>query len=117
PDLYYNPDAEIFNPKLEDKGFNVAEKVIHTPLTDEDQIISRIMNWDWKYDFVDGERNNFAYALSRSFCEYGVSQPGAENFIINHFSEDDFKETEIKNTVKSAYRSSQFGINKFVDYQ
>lgn len=116
PDLYYNPKAEIFNPKIEDKGFNVSEKVVYTPLTDEDKIISRIMDWDWKYNFVEGERNAFTYALSRAFCEYGVTQHSAENFIINHFSEKDFKEREIKNTVSSAYKSSQFGIYKFVDY-
>src|SRR5699024_7258048 len=116
PDIYFNPDASVYSPKLVDKGFSVHEKVIHTPLTDEDKIISRIMDWDWKYSFSDGERNNFAFALSRSFCEYGVSEQGSKNFLINHFSEHDFTEREISNTVRSAYRKTTFGIKNFVDY-
>ena len=116
PYLYYNPDAEVFEPKLVDKGFSVSEKVVHTPLTDEDRIISRIMDWDWKYDFVEGERNNFAYVLSRSFCEYGVSEQSAKSFVVNHYSDKDFGEREIENTVKSAYRSTAFGVKKFIDY-
>ena len=117
PDLYYNPDAVVFEPKLVDKGFSVSEKVIHTPLTDEDKIISRIMDWDWKYDFVEGERNNFTYVLSRTLCEYGVSEQSAKSFIINHYSDKDFGEREIDNTVKSAYRSTSFGVKKFIDYE
>lgn len=116
PKCYVNKKAEIFSPILEDKGFSISEKVVYTPITDEDKIISKIMDWNWKYNFQEGERNSFAYALSRKFCEYGVSQSGSESFIINHFSEKDFSDNEIKNTVKSAYRSTQFGIYKFEDY-
>lgn len=115
-DIYYNPAAVVYSPKLEDKGFSVHEKVVLTPVTDEDKIISKIMEWNWKYEFKEGERHNFTYVLSKAFCEYGVSQIGAENFIINHYAEDDFNENEIKTTVRSAYKSVQFGIKKFVDF-
>src|SRR5699024_2002165 len=60
---------------------------------------------------------DFAYILSRSFCEYGVSQSGAIDFIVNHYSDKDFSENEIKNTVKSAYRNSEFAVKKFEDYK
>ena len=115
PDIYFNPDAKTYSPKLSDKGFSVSEKVVYTPITDEEKIIEKIMSWDWKYSFQKGQRNNYAYVLSRAFSEYGVYQDTAISFISNHFSESDFTESEIRNTVRSAYKDSAFNIKKFVD--
>lgn len=115
PEIYYNPDATIYAPKLSDKGYSVSERVVYTPITDEEKIIDKIMSWDWKYSFQKGQRNNFAYVLSRAFSEYGVHQDSAISFISNHFSESDFTETEIRNTVRSAYKDSPFNTKRFVD--
>ena len=115
PDIYYNPNAKTYEPELIDKGFSVSEKIVHTPITDEEKIIEKIMSWDWKYDFQKGERNSFTYVLSRTFSEYGVSMDGAIQFITNHFAEPGFTEHEIRNTVRSGYKSSAFGIKKFID--
>lgn len=113
PNLYYNPKAEVYAPILEDIGYKVSEKLVITPVTNEEEIIERILSWNWKYDFVKGERNNYVYALSRAFCEYGVTITKAEEFLVNSIKEKDFTEREIRTTIKSAYQSSSFGIKKF----
>lgn len=117
PDIYYDPKAVVYSPEIVDKGEDITKSIVYTPITDEHSIISKIMDWNWKYEMVDGQRNNFSFALARSFCEYGVSKQVSIDFIVNHFSEKGFSESEIKSTVNSAYRNSQFGIKQFKDYE
>jgi hypothetical protein len=117
PNIYVNYDATIFEPKLIDVGYSNSEKVPLIPITDEDKIIERIMAFDWKKDFVEGERNAFIFDLASMFCEYGVSQYSAEGYILNNVVIGDFSELEAKTTIKSAYKKRQFNSKYFEDYQ
>ncbi len=117
PDIYVNYDATIFEPKLIDVGYSVSEKTPLIPITDEDKIIEKIMSFDWKKDFIEGERNAFIFDLAGMFCEYGVSQTTAENYIINNVVIGDFSEAEAKTTIKSAYKKRNFDSKFFEDYQ
>lgn len=117
PNIYVNLDATIFEPKLIDVGYSNSEKVPLIPLTDEDKIIERIMAFDWKKDFVEGERNAFIFDIAGMFCEYGVSQYTAEGYILNNVIIGDFSEIEAKTTIKSAYKKRQFNSKYFEDYQ
>jgi hypothetical protein len=117
PNPYLNLDATIYKPKLVDKGYNVSEKTPLIPITDEEKIIEKIMSFDWKKDFVEGERNSFIFDLAGMFCEYGVSQYTAENYILNNVVIGEFSETEAKTTIKSAYKKRNFDIKFFEDYQ
>lgn len=117
PDIYVNYDAIEFAPNLIDVGYSVTEKTPLIPITDEDKIIEKIMSFDWKKDFVEGERNAFIFDLAGMFCEYGVSQNTAENYIINNVVIGDFSEAEAKTTIKSAYKKRNFDCKFFEDYQ
>ena len=117
PNIYINLEATIFEPKLIDTGYSNNEKVPLIPVTDEDKIIERIMAFDWKKDFVEGERNAFIFDIAGMFCEYGVSQYTAEGYILNNVIIGDFSETEAKTTIKSAYKKRQFNSKYFEDYQ
>jgi len=117
PDIYVNLEATIFEPKLIDFGYSNSEKVPLIPINDEDKIIERIMAFDWKKDFVEGERNAFIFDLAGMFCEYGVSQYNAEGYIFNNVVIGDFSELETRTTIKSAYKKRQFGSKYFEDYQ
>jgi hypothetical protein len=117
PNIYVNYDALIFEPKLIDKGFTISERVPLIPVTDQEKIIDRIMNFNWGKGFNDGERNAFIFDLAGAFCEYGVSQSNAEGYIINNVIIGDFSEQETKNAIKSAYRKRQFDSKYFEDYQ
>jgi len=117
PDIYINYEADCFSPDLVDDGFDIKDKVPLIPINDEDVIIDRIMKFNWKKDFVEGERNSFIFDLAGAFCEYGVSQNTAEGYIFNNVVYGNFSEQETKNTIRSAYKKRTFGSKYFENYQ
>src|SRR5690606_38479911 len=84
PNIYINYDAKLFDPNLIDEGYTVSERIPLVPINDEDTIVNKIMSFDWKKDFVEGERNSFIFDLAGSFCEYGVSEVTALGYILNN---------------------------------
>jgi len=116
PNIYVNLEAEIFNPILKDEGFNISERVPLIPITDEDKIITKIMDFNWSKDFREGERNSFIFDLAGAFCEYGINQSTAEGYILNNVVIGEFSEIEAKNTIKSAYKKRSFDSKYFEDY-
>lgn len=118
-DIYINYEAEIFKPTLIDEGFKHSEKVSILPISEESNIVEKIMRFDWKRDFNEGERNNFIFDLASMFSDYGVSQSFCEGYLLNNVIHGDFNEREAKNTIKSAYRSrkSTFNSKYFEDYK
>lgn len=117
PNIFVNLEAELFNPILKDEGFQVSERVPVLPITDQDKIISKIMDWNWSKDFREGERNAFIFDIAGAFCEYGISQYNAENYILNNVIIGDFSEVEAKTTIKSAYKKRTFDSKYFENYQ
>ena len=74
------------------------------------------MNFNWSKDFVSGERNNYIFDLAGAFCEYGVSQYYAENYIYNNVVYGEFSENEMKNAIASAYKIRTSHCKYFEDY-
>lgn len=117
PDIYINYDAELYNPKLEDKGYDVKDKVPLIPLTNESDIIERIMAFNWNKDFIDGEKNNFIFDVAGAFCEYGINQTTTEGYLYNNFIAGACSDEKAKMiTIKSAYKKRQFDSKYFEDY-
>jgi hypothetical protein len=116
PNIYINYDAEVYEPKLIDKGYNVTEKVPLIPIDNENDIIDKIMSFDWDRDFVEGERNAFVFDLAGMFCEYGVSQTTAEGYIFNNVVIGDFSKRECETTIKSAYKIRSFNSKYFENH-
>jgi len=116
PNIFVNDNAITFEPELIDNGFSVTERSPLVPINDEEKIIEKIMSFNWKKDFVDGERNSFIFDLAGAFCEYGISENTAFNYILNNVVIGDFSETETKTTIKSAYRKRQYNCKFFEDY-
>jgi hypothetical protein len=116
-DIYINYNAEVYEPILIDEGFQVKDKVPLIPINDEDLIIEKIMKFNWTKDFVEGERNSYVFDLAGAFCEYGVSEYNAIGYIQNNIVYGDFSESEMKNTIKSAYKRRSFNSKYFENYQ
>jgi hypothetical protein len=116
PDCYVNYKAETYNPKLLEEGYSYTEKTPILPLSDEEKIINMIMKWNWKSDFVEGERNQYIFNLSSAFCEYGISKEYAKGYIDNNIRFGDFSEREMNTAIESAYRSRSFKSKYFEDY-
>lgn len=103
PNIYINYDAEIFEPKLIDKGFNISERVPLLPLNDEGKIIELISNFKWSKSFTEGQRNNFILDVAGALCEYGVMESSATAYLGSYVG-DGFSQRELENTVKNAFR-------------
>lgn len=117
PEIYVNKDCDTYNPIIIDKGYKIKDRVPLIPITDNDIIINKIMEWNWSKDFREGERNAFVFDVASAFCEYGVDQMNAEYYIENNIIHGDFSQSEMVNTIKSAYRSRQFNCRYFENYE
>lgn len=118
PEIYVNMDSEVYNPSIDDEGYSVAERVPVLPLTNEGEIIEKIMNFNWAKTFSEGQRNNYIFDLGGAFCEYGVSETSAISYISSSVNlGSDFNMNELKNTIKSAYRLRSFNSKYFEDYK
>jgi hypothetical protein len=117
PEIYINYSAEAYEPILIDEGFKVQDKVPLIPINDEDLIIEKIMKFNWSKDFVEGERNSYIFDLAGAFCEYGISEHTAISYIQNNVVIGDFSDSEMNNTIKSAYKRRSFNSKYFENYQ
>lgn len=117
PDIYVNFKAEVYTSTKLAEGYSYTEREAVLPVTDDNEKIRRIMAFNWKKDFVEGERNAFIFDLSGMLCEYGVDKTQAEGYIINNVVIGDFSEREVLTTIRSAYKSRSFGIKYFEDKQ
>jgi hypothetical protein len=70
PDIYLNQFCDEFTEIESETGYNYSERVPSVILRDESKIIERIMKFDFKGDFVEGNRNNFILKLAMCFSEY-----------------------------------------------
>lgn len=116
PNIFLNQFCEEFTEIEEEKGFSYSEKVPSIILRDESKIIERILKFDFKGNFEEGNRNNYILKLAMSFSEYGISQDTAENYILNNYVIGDFSESEALTTIKSAYRKTHFDSKYFEDF-
>ena len=116
PNIYINYEAIQYNPKLVDDGFLIAEKIPTIPINDDFKKIELIMNFNWQKDYVVGERNSFVFDICGAFCEYGVQEINAINYVKNNVVFEDYIDDSLVNTIKSAYRIRQFGCKYFEDW-
>ena len=118
PLIYTNEQSSIFNTIIEHEYQEVVKhKGIQTiPITDENKIVEILMKWwERKYGLINGERNNNVYILASAFNDFGISKTLAE-YIMSSFTTDDFNDSELKRTIKSAYSQSQnFGTKYYED--
>ena len=116
PDLYLNENSFEWTQKAIEEGYSVSDKVPILPISNENEIIVRLLKWwDDNYGFVSGSRNENLYILASAFCNYGIDQDYATQYILNNVIIGDFPMHEATNTINSAYKRTQFGIKYFED--
>ena len=114
-DLYFNPDCNVYKGIEDEVVKTYQHNNVIVPIDSGDEIIERIMKWNFNKDFVEGERNDYVFMIAGHFAEYGVDKFSAESFIISNFTDSDFTEREASATIKSAYKKREFGKYFFED--
>lgn len=101
-DLYINPESEVFTDKFH-RPLPVEKDVnINIPITNPNEIADRLDKWFQKrWNSVN--RNNNLHAYARQMNAFGVPQSVCEEYLLR-YEQSDFKEKEIKNLIKSAYK-------------
>jgi hypothetical protein len=115
PDLYYNPEAEIFIQIESNPHYEITQRPALLPITDNDKILDRLLKWwDVKFGFVEGARNNNLLVLAQSCNEFGVNFDYALNYVKNNVVYN-FSDAELYNVFKSGYNRTQSNIKYFED--
>ncbi|MGE0560469.1 MAG: DUF3987 domain-containing protein [Flavobacteriales bacterium] len=115
-EAYLNNEAEVLDISFIDTFYTEAEKepqnapteVIKEILTEHDVIIDKLKTWlNSKMSFVNGNRNQYITQLAGAYNRYGIPQQIAESDLLS-YTRSDFKENEIKGTVKSIYNQTSW---------
>lgn len=118
PLIYVNKNSLTWD-KIEEHEYRPVDKYSSRPtipITDENKIVDILMRWwEKKYGIVEGERNNNVYVLAAAFNDYGINKSLAQ-YIMGRFASRTFPESEIKQTIDSAYSQKQnFGSKYYED--
>lgn len=114
-DIYINTKATEWTKCEEDLGHKFIDKTPMVVLSDNQQVINRLMVWFDKNYSMQTNRNANLFILASAFNEYGVPEENAKYFC-QKFEQKDFKESEINRTIRSAYsKVSAFGTKYFED--
>jgi hypothetical protein len=117
-DLWINEDSQLW---VEFDSLELEQPIYHhddvtVPLTDEDEIVSRLLKWFEKH-YKPTERNNSINNLAYSFNLFGVDKQRCEAICLR-YEQKDFKKSEILATVNSAYKKTNlFGSKQFQDFK
>ncbi|MGB0881444.1 MAG: BT4734/BF3469 family protein [Vicingaceae bacterium] len=105
-DIYHNPDSDLW--------YETLEKVYEQKEVDDvDEVITILQNWaDRKSSYYEGNRNNFVYVFASALCRFGVNELRALDYLNAKY---DLPEGEMRTTVKSAYKSNDFGTEFFTE--
>lgn len=105
PQIYFNADSERWIECID-------EEIEHKEVDDVDDVISKLQKWiDQKESYFKGNRNSFLYKFASALCRYGVTQMRSLAYLQENYS--DFPFNELKTTVTSAYKTNDFGSQKF----
>lgn len=118
PSIYINEGSLLWeNMDRRDKEQHTGSLNLSSiPIRDESKIVDILLKW-WtmKYPMAEGQRNHNAYVLASAFNDFGINKSLALH-VLNQYSSNDFKQSEIKRTVDSAYSHSQnFGTKYYED--
>lgn len=117
PEIYVNVYAKEFEKIATHKGYTYQERPPLCVLKNESEIIERIMKFDFKYSFIQGQRNEYLFRVACCFNEYGLSKNVCESYLWNNVVKGEFSHEEFLLTIKSAYKKSNGDTKYFDDVQ
>lgn len=110
PDLYINPNPQVFNKlpvkKAEKK---LPQQTTTETINDDDKIFQNLLTWmTSKGDaFREGERNHFVFKLAASCCRFGMLEETCYNMMMTYVVPDaSFSQRECRQAIRSAYRAN-----------
>ena len=110
PDLYYNPNAEVYNNlPVKKADRRLPQQTTTETINDDDKIFQNLLTWmTSKGDaFREGERNHFVFKLAASCCLFGMMEETCYGLMMMHVTPDSsFSQKECRHAIRSAYRAN-----------
>ena len=119
-DLYFNVNSEVFKVELlpsEIGKQEEAEEILVKQLTSIQNKSANIPSLleqcleftDFKSQFIEGNRNNYIFQFSCNANRLGIHEDETLHYLLNEF---DFDKSQIKASVKSAYKNNSADFAK-----
>jgi hypothetical protein len=106
PDIYYNPDSEVFTDIVEDQPYRLSVERPRVLLHSDDRKIAKLQKWsDRRFPITEGQRNDNLFKLASAFNRFGVAKLAAENHL-KQYAQEGFDADEILRVITSAYRDT-----------
>lgn len=114
-DCFIKPNADVFEVQIvsqEVKENKTKPKEIeHLPTF---ELLERCLKFtEQKQQYYDGNRNNFIFLFASNANRFGIYEADTLDFCITTF---DLKESEIKTSVRSAYKNNAQDFAKFASF-
>lgn len=115
PEILIRKDSRVFEMKETPDMDQIGVYESSIPIVSDSRIIDNLLKWwESKFPMGKGSRNNNLFVLASAFNEFGIGESEAERVLLR-FQETDFKASEIRTVVKSAYRKKEKFGTKFFD--
>ncbi len=117
PLIYVNKNSSVWE-EIKEKEYTEVNSRLDMPtipITDENKIVEILVKW-WvkKYPMVEGQRNNNCFILASAFNDFGINKSLA-GYVLQNYRTSDFTETEINQTISSAYAQTQNHGTKYYE--
>ena len=118
PLIHINDNSSLWD-RIDEIEYTPVHKHMDAPtipITDENKVVERLVKWwEKKCPMTEGQRNHNTYILAAAFNDFGINRSLAE-YVLARYQSDDFKESEIKATVASAYsQTANFNTKCYED--
>lgn len=115
PEIYINENAVIYTKAIEQESYSFMQ-----PVAGDGDAFTKLVKWITNKGgaFVSGQRNDFIFRLASACCRFGIDEYDCQQRIITEFvaGEGSFKQSEVTNTIKSAYKRNVPFSAKFDDH-
>lgn len=112
--LFLNENATTFEIQAEKQPEKIVSKTTNQTCT-ADELLDKCLKFtEQKEHYYNGNRNNFIHLFASNANRFGINQDDTLDFCVTNF---DLAESEIKNSVNSAYKNQIADFAKFANLQ
>lgn len=114
-DCFIKPNADVFEVQLVSQEIKENKtKPKETEHLSTFELLERCLKFtEQKQQYYDGNRNNFIFLFASNANRFGIYEVDTLDFCITTF---DLKESEIKTSVRSAYKNNSQDFAKFASF-
>lgn len=114
PNTYVNENATVFELRKENIPIVNEVKPMNPEILSTNDLFNKCLVFtQQKEQYLNGSRNNFIYLFASNANRFGIYEDETLNYCTANF---DLNNTEIKNSVNSAYKHQIADFAKFADF-